>query len=91
MMSTTSRITLATDGSWTLLSAYTDNILVAGPPSGWEVYVGTSAPSSGTSGMKVSSLDGAWSSSVLADTDSVYGRPFGSFSGVAVQLTVMKS
>lgn len=90
-MSQTVKVALTADGEWTLLSAYTDNILVAGPPSGWEVYVGTSAPSSGTSGMKVSSLDGAWSSSVLDNADSVYGRPYGAFSGVAVQLTVMKS
>lgn len=90
-MSQTVKVTLATGGGWTLVSAYTDNILTVGVPSGYEIFVGTSAPSSSDEGMPVTALDGGWGTSSLSASDSVYGRPFGAYSAVAIELSVIKS
>lgn len=90
-MSQTVKVALTADGEWTLVSAYTENILIVGAPSGYEIYVGTSAPTSADDGMPVTALDGAWSSSSLAAADSVYARPFGSYATAGIELSVMKS
>lgn len=90
-MSQTVKVALTADGEWALVSAYTENILIVGVPSGYEIYVGTSAPTSADSGMPVTAIDGAWSSSSLAAADSVYARPFGAYEAVAIELSIMKS
>lgn len=72
---------------WTIIaSGPITNILLQGIPDGWSVAVGSSPPGGGAIGLPVTSLDGTWSSNVLAATDNVYGQPWGRQSGVAGQI-----
>lgn len=83
--------TLLTDGSWTEIAAGPiANILLAGPSRGWEIFVGA-APTTGDSGMPVTSPDGSWGSSVLDASDAVYARPFGAFSTAPIVLSGMRN
>lgn len=91
-MSTMIAQALATDGSWTLIAAGPiANILIAGPSAGYEIYIGSSLPANGTSGMPLTSLDGSWSASVLAAGDNVYARPFGAFNGRTMSISGIKN
>lgn len=69
---------LSINGAWTEIAiGPIANILIVGPSNGWEVFVSTMAPAVEDMGMPVTSLDGAWGSSVLAAGESVFARPFG--------------
>lgn len=61
------------------------NILLQGLPTGWSVAVGSSAPAPSALGLPVTSVDGSWSSNVLAAGDNVYGKPWGRQEGIAGQ------
>lgn len=77
-MSTMISQTLNTDGSWTLIAeGPIANILLTGVSNGWEVIVADSPPGPTDQGMPITSIDGAWGSTALDETDNVYGRPFG--------------
>lgn len=78
---------------WTLIaSGPIANILIQGLPTGWSVAVGAAPPAGGAAGVPVTSLDGTWSSNVLAAGDNVYGKPWGRQVGIAGQtITGMKN
>lgn len=83
---------LSVSGWTTIATGPITNILLEGLPGGWSVAVGSSAPANGALGLPITSLDGSWSSNVLAAGDNVYGRPFGSYAGIAGQtITGMKN
>lgn len=83
---------LTTDGAWTLISAGPiANILLTGSAGSWEIIVATSLPVPATTGMPVQSLDGAWSSSVLASNENVYARSFGGSGPRALLIRGMKN
>lgn len=84
--------TLGTDGTWTpIANGPIANILLTGSPGGWEVIVATSLPDAGVGGMPVTSLDGAWSSNILASNENVYARSFGGFGPRALLIRGMKN
>lgn len=74
-MSTMIEVTLATDGSWALVAeAPIANILLTGPSAQWEIIVADTLPAPEDRGVTVTSLDGAFGSSALEETDNVYAR-----------------
>ena len=83
---------LATDGTWTAVAnGPIVNILLTGSAGNWEIIVATSLPDPTASGMPVTSLDGAWSSSVLASNENVYARSFGGSGPRALLIRGMKN
>lgn len=78
-------------GAWTLLTAFSANVLVNGPPGGYELFLGQSAPIGTSQGVAVTSLDGTVSLSAMVEGDSLYARPFGSYKDAALSLKLFKS
>lgn len=91
-MSTMISQALNIDGTWTVIaSGPVANVLIAGPASGWELYIGSSLPAPATTGLPVTAIDGAWSSSALAAGDNIYARPFGRLASGTVNIRGIKN
>lgn len=89
-MSTTTKIVLQDAPFWTPITGYSANVLLVGPPGRYEVYIGASEPPGATPGMPVTSLDGAFATSAMAETDVMFARPFGAFAAPST-LSLIKS
>lgn len=76
-------------GAWTQVSTGSATVTIKGPPLGYRVTVGTSAPGALSLGMDVVELDGLFSfSGLAAGTDNVYVTPN---NGVAIGVVVFAS
>lgn len=76
---------------WTLVTESSDNVLLVGPPSGYEVFLGAAAPDAETPGLPVTAPGGGLSLSAMGGADNLYARPFGAFANVELVLKLIKS